>query len=72
MYRLPTRLYLLVSLFSAATLPVRSDIVAPSALNLRITANLTHEIPSTLYGLMWEVRLSIFLERISDSDVLSG
>ncbi|KAG6820155.1 hypothetical protein H0H93_004737 [Arthromyces matolae] len=33
---------------------VRSTLVAPNALDLRLTANITHEIPSTLYGYMWE------------------
>lgn len=35
---------------------VRTTTVAPSALNLRITANITHTLPSTLYGYMCEVR----------------
>ncbi|KAF8645689.1 hypothetical protein AX16_007638 [Volvariella volvacea WC 439] len=29
-------------------------LIPPNALNLRITSNTTHEIPSTLYGYMWE------------------
>ncbi|CAK5280796.1 unnamed protein product [Mycena citricolor] len=32
----------------------RAELVAPNALNLRISSNVTHEIPSTLYGYMWE------------------
>lgn len=34
----------------------QSTIIAPNALNLRLTANLSHAIPPTLYGYMWEVR----------------
>ncbi|KAK7473005.1 hypothetical protein VKT23_001109 [Stygiomarasmius scandens] len=33
---------------------VSSELLAPNALNLRITSNRTHEIPSTLFGYMWE------------------
>lgn len=33
----------------------RATIVAPNALNLRITQNVTVEISPTLYGYMWEV-----------------
>ncbi|KAJ7597801.1 hypothetical protein C8J56DRAFT_1041974 [Mycena floridula] len=29
-------------------------LVAPNSLSLTITSNITHEIPSTLYGYMWE------------------
>ncbi|KAF8899440.1 glycoside hydrolase superfamily [Infundibulicybe gibba] len=31
-----------------------ATLVAPNALNLKLTTNITHEIPSTLYGWMWE------------------
>ncbi|KAF8644260.1 hypothetical protein AX16_008615 [Volvariella volvacea WC 439] len=31
-----------------------AQLVPPNALNLRITSNTTHAIPSTLYGYMWE------------------
>ncbi|KAG6857297.1 hypothetical protein H0H87_006490 [Tephrocybe sp. NHM501043] len=33
---------------------VRGTLVAPNALELRLTANVSHAIPSTLYGYMWE------------------
>ncbi|KAK0209068.1 glycoside hydrolase [Desarmillaria ectypa] len=39
-----------------SALPALSTLVAPNALNLTITANRIHEIPSTLYGFIWEVR----------------
>ncbi|KAF8914916.1 glycoside hydrolase [Mucidula mucida] len=37
-----------------ASTPVLSALVAPNALDLKLTATLSHEIPSTLYGYMWE------------------
>ncbi|KAF9566985.1 glycoside hydrolase [Agrocybe pediades] len=46
------RSVLLIALW--AFLGTSATLVAPNALNLRITANVTHEIPSTLYGFMWE------------------
>lgn len=40
----------------AVLLPVaRSVLEAPNSLNLRLTKNLSHAIPPTLYGYMWEV-----------------
>ncbi|KAF9067274.1 glycoside hydrolase [Rhodocollybia butyracea] len=42
----------LLGLFSPVA--VRSLLTPPNALNLEITTNITHEIPSTLYGYMWE------------------
>ncbi|KAF5385088.1 hypothetical protein D9615_001064 [Tricholomella constricta] len=33
---------------------VKSALAPPNALNLRLTADLSHAIPSTLYGYMWE------------------
>jgi len=33
-------------------------LVAPNALSLRVSNKTTHEIPSTLYGYMWEARSS--------------
>jgi alpha-N-arabinofuranosidase len=48
------KLSLLLSI--AALLPVaRSALEAPNSLNLRLTKNLSHAIPPTLYGYMWEV-----------------
>jgi len=43
-----------------------ATLVAPNALNLRIHADVTHEIPTTLYGYMWEVRI-LFGDNRSDS-----
>ncbi|KAF8899438.1 glycoside hydrolase [Infundibulicybe gibba] len=31
-----------------------ATLVAPNPLNLRVTTNITHEIPTTMYGWMWE------------------
>ncbi|KAF9469657.1 glycoside hydrolase [Collybia nuda] len=43
-------------LLIAVLLPVaRSVLEAPNALELRLTKNLSHAIPPTLYGYMWEV-----------------
>ncbi|KAF8167586.1 glycoside hydrolase [Crassisporium funariophilum] len=49
--KIPRRLFAFVSLISIGT---RAALVAPNALTLRLTANVTHEIPATLYGYMWE------------------
>ncbi|KAK0233943.1 glycoside hydrolase [Armillaria fumosa] len=38
-----------------SALPTLSTLIAPDALDLTITTNTLHEIPSTLYGYMWEV-----------------
>jgi alpha-L-arabinofuranosidase len=46
------KLLLVTCIVSAV--PVYSLLAPPNALNLRITTNITHEIPSTLYGYMWE------------------
>ncbi|THU89381.1 glycoside hydrolase [Dendrothele bispora CBS 962.96] len=44
----------LLHLLSCISSPVLSELIAPNALNLRITKNITHEIPSTIFGYMWE------------------
>ena len=38
---------------------LKREIDAPSALTLRVTKNETHDIPSTLFGYMWEVRMGM-------------
>ncbi|KAF7302850.1 Glycoside hydrolase family 51 protein [Mycena kentingensis (nom. inval.)] len=46
---------LLALVFTALSLAkVGAELLAPNALILNITATATHEIPSTLYGYMWE------------------
>lgn len=37
----------------------KREVQAPNALTLRITKNRTADIASTLYGYMWEVRISL-------------
>ncbi|KAE9400941.1 glycoside hydrolase [Gymnopus androsaceus JB14] len=51
------KLYLAACFLFFSVTPVRSSLAPPDALNLRITNNITHEIPSTLYGYMWEIVL---------------
>ncbi|KAF5377147.1 hypothetical protein D9757_008791 [Collybiopsis confluens] len=48
------KLYLISCIFSLLPLQVQSVLAPSNALNLRITTNTTHEIPSTLYAYMWE------------------
>ncbi|KAJ6606830.1 hypothetical protein B0H10DRAFT_2074558 [Mycena sp. CBHHK59/15] len=45
---------LLLFLLASIALPVGGSLIAPDALTLKISTNLTHPIPSTLYGWMWE------------------
>lgn len=49
----------LLALVPLATLHALAALVAPNAINLRLTSNLTHDIPKTLYGYMWEVSRSL-------------
>ncbi|TFK42073.1 glycoside hydrolase [Crucibulum laeve] len=48
-----TRILVLVSTWCLLPLG-RGELLAPNALNLRLTTNLTHEISPTIYGYMWE------------------
>ncbi|KAL0951925.1 hypothetical protein HGRIS_008579 [Hohenbuehelia grisea] len=43
-----------IVLLCAMAQQTRADLTAPNALTLRITKNVTTEIPPTLYGYMWE------------------
>ncbi|KAF8079161.1 glycoside hydrolase [Lyophyllum atratum] len=49
-----SRLSAVISIICCLLPDVQSTIVAPNALNLRLTANVSHAIPPTLYGYMWE------------------
>jgi hypothetical protein len=45
---------------------------APNSLVLNITTNLTHAIPSTLFGYMWEVRASYQQRLLANRNVIIG